>query len=68
MISLGDHYGIEMNTLQGAWETNKMVRPDKDWEKLEGRAVVKEDKVKEWLDKDPLSHDEKLQHLQEQTK
>ena len=41
MISLGDHYGIEMNTLQGAWETNKMVRPDKDWEKLEGRAVVK---------------------------
>ena len=45
MISLGDHYGIEMNTLQGAWETNKMVRPDKDWEKLEGRAVVKKDET-----------------------
>ena len=40
IISLGDVYGIEMNTLKGAWETNCQVRSEKDWEKLEGRAVI----------------------------
>ena len=40
IISLGDVYGIEMNTLKGAWETNCKVRSEKDWEKLEGRAVI----------------------------
>ena len=29
-----------MDTLDGAWKTNLNVRPEKDWEKLEGRAVV----------------------------
>jgi len=41
MISLGQSLGLEMHTLSGAWETNLKVRPEKDWEKLEGRAVVK---------------------------
>ena len=31
-----------MNVLKGAWETNLKVRPEKDWEKLKGRAVVDE--------------------------
>ena len=30
-----------MNTLKGAWNTNLEVRPERDWEKLEGRAIVK---------------------------
>ena len=28
-----------MNVLEGAWKTNLTVRPEKDWEKLKGRAV-----------------------------
>ena len=28
-----------MNVLKGAWETNLTVRPERDWEKLKGRAV-----------------------------
>ena len=41
MIDLGKELGVEMHTLQGAWATNLEVRPEKDWEKLEGQAVVK---------------------------
>jgi UDPglucose 6-dehydrogenase len=41
MIDLGKKLGVEMHTLKGAWETNLKVRPEKDWEKLEGQAVVK---------------------------
>ena len=41
MIDLGKSLGIEMHTLNGAWKTNIMVRPEKDWEKLVGQAVVK---------------------------
>jgi len=41
MIDLGKSLGIDMHTLSGAWETNMMVRPEKDWEKLVGQAVVK---------------------------
>ncbi len=43
MISLGQSLGLDMDTLSGAWKTNLKVRPEKDWEKLEGRAVVKKD-------------------------
>lgn len=28
-----------MNVLKGAWKTNLTVRPERDWEKLKGRAV-----------------------------
>ena len=31
---------IQANTISGAWNTNLMVRPEKDWESLKGRAVV----------------------------
>ena len=40
MISLGSDLGIDMNTLKGAWDTNCSVRPEKDWEKQKGRAVI----------------------------
>jgi nucleotide sugar dehydrogenase len=29
--------------LKGVWETNLNVRPEKDWEKLLGRAIIKEE-------------------------
>ncbi len=44
MISFGEDMGMDLNTLQGAWETNCEVRPERDWERLEGRAVVTEKK------------------------
>tara|TARA_B100001250_G_scaffold406380_1_gene425323 strand:+ start:5141 stop:6028 length:888 start_codon:yes stop_codon:yes gene_type:complete len=39
MISFGEELGLNMDTLKGAWNTNLHVRPEKDWEKLKGRAV-----------------------------
>ena len=30
---------IELNTIEGGWKTNLKVRPEKDWEKKEGRSV-----------------------------
>ena len=41
MINFGKSMGLDMHTISGAWKTNLQVRPDKDWETLEGRAVVK---------------------------
>ena len=41
-ISMAESLEIDIPTIKGAWETNLNVRPEKDWEKLEGRAVVKE--------------------------
>ena len=32
---------IDTQVLKGVWETNLKVRPEKDWEKLEGRAIAK---------------------------
>ena len=43
MISIGEDLGMDLNTLQGAWETNTEVRPERDWEKLEGRSILKEE-------------------------
>ena len=40
MISFGKKLDVDMHTLEGAWNTNLVVRPERDWEKLEGRAVV----------------------------
>jgi len=38
-ITFGDSLGLELEVLKGAWKTNLNVRPEKDWEKLKGRAV-----------------------------
>ncbi len=40
IIALAEELGTPCHTLRGAWETNLEVRPEKDWEKLKGRAVV----------------------------
>lgn len=41
-IAFGKQIGVDMNVLEGAWKTNLKVRPEKDWEKLKGRAVSSE--------------------------
>ena len=41
VIDFGNQLGLNMNTLKGAWKTNLEVRPERDWEKLEGRAIIK---------------------------
>jgi len=46
MIDFGESFGLEMNTLKGAWATNLKVRPEKDWEELKGRAVVEKENSK----------------------
>jgi nucleotide sugar dehydrogenase len=40
MIKFGEDLGMDLNTLQGAWETNCNVRSERDWEQLKGRSVV----------------------------
>jgi len=41
MINFGENLDINMNTLKGVWSTNLEVRPERDWEKLKGRAIIK---------------------------
>ena len=45
LINFGDSLGIDLSVLKGAWKTNLTVRPEKDWEDLLGRAVVKKDEI-----------------------
>jgi len=40
MIDFGKSMDIDLNTLSGAWKTNLKVRPERDWEKLIGRAIT----------------------------
>ena len=42
MINFSDSIGTPSNVLKGAWKTNLEVRPEEDWKKLKGRAVVEE--------------------------
>ena len=39
-MSYAEQLGVDIPTIKGAWKTNLNVRPERDWEKLEGRAVV----------------------------
>lgn len=39
LLRFAQDKGIGMNTIEGGWWTNLEVRPEKDWEKLKGRAV-----------------------------
>ena len=39
IIHFGKECGLNLSTLEGAWNTNLEVRPEKDWEQLKGRAV-----------------------------
>ncbi len=36
--------GVSPLVLEGAWSRNLKVRPERDWEKLLGRAIIKENK------------------------
>lgn len=38
-IQYTDSLGLDLNVIKGAWETNLFVRPERDWEKLLGRAI-----------------------------
>ena len=42
MIDFGNTLGLHLHTLEGVWNTNLKVRPERDWEKLEGRAIIKD--------------------------
>ena len=39
-ISMAKELDVDVPTVEGAWKTNLNVRPEKDWEKLKGRAVT----------------------------
>ena len=43
LISFCKKIDVEPNVLIGAWKTNLIVRPEKDWEKLKGRAVSEDE-------------------------
>ena len=43
LMSHAKTIGVNTNVLNGAWKTNLDVRPERDWEKLLGRAVIKEE-------------------------
>jgi len=40
MINFAESLGIEPSVLKGTWNKNLDVRPEQDWKKLKGRAVV----------------------------
>ena len=42
LIHFGDSIGIDLPVVKGSWDTNLNVRPEKDWEKLLGRAIMEE--------------------------
>jgi nucleotide sugar dehydrogenase len=39
LLSFSNKHDIQLNTIKGGWTTNLKVRPEKDWEKNEGRSV-----------------------------
>ena len=39
LLSFSKKHGVELSSISGGWTTNLMVRPEKDWEKKEGRSV-----------------------------
>ncbi len=39
LLFFSKKHEIELNTIEGGWNTNQNVRPEKDWEKKIGRSV-----------------------------
>lgn len=39
ILKFAEDNGTSMNSIEGGWKTNLEVRPEKDWEKMKGRAV-----------------------------
>ena len=44
LIFLAKQIGVEPDLLNAVWEKNLLIREDRDWEKLKGRAVTKNNK------------------------
>jgi UDPglucose 6-dehydrogenase len=44
MISVAKSLGVDPKVMTASWEKNLEVRPERDWEKLIGRAVTKKNK------------------------
>jgi len=44
LIKFGESKNVDLNVIKGCWQTNLKVRPEKDWEKLVGRAISEEKK------------------------
>jgi len=42
LIQFAEDLDVDLPVLKGAWKTNIKVRPERDWENLVGRAVVKD--------------------------
>ncbi len=42
LINFGETVGVDMEVLSAVWKKNLEVRPEQDWKKLKGRAVVDE--------------------------
>ena len=42
LMSLAKDVGVDVSTIKGAWKTNLKVRPERDWEKMKGRAIIDE--------------------------
>ena len=42
LIQFAESLDVDLSVVKGAWKTNIKVRPERDWEKLVGRAVVKD--------------------------
>ena len=42
LIQFAESLDVDLFVLKGAWKTNIKVRPERDWENLVGRAVVKD--------------------------
>tara|TARA_Y100000310_G_C20651838_1_gene799860 strand:+ start:360 stop:1238 length:879 start_codon:yes stop_codon:yes gene_type:complete len=40
-INFAEGLGLNVNVIKAAWKTNLEVRPERDWQKLVGRAVTK---------------------------
>jgi len=40
IINFAKNLNLKLSTLEGAWETNLSVRPEKDWEALKGRSIT----------------------------
>ena len=43
IINFAESLNINPNVLNGVWETNLEVRPERDWEELKGRAIVEDE-------------------------
>lgn len=46
LISVAEKIGVKPTVMKGSWEKNLEVRPQRDWEKLVGRAVSKKNETK----------------------